>query len=523
MKNRKPSASFAPIEIRRFILPITLTTMFFMVGIILAGMLHEPRNIELISYGIAWISITLIYDFLISKSTIFNGMFSWFYAITSILGLEWLSYILPFHLNEIFYLMIIFSVISVATVSGRPQAYITLMGILAISLPNQTKLFVNIENILDYFLPFVISIVALEAILHIKATTQQHIHRLETINRVSRQIMLSLNTEQTMSLLTAAIQDALEADTYFIGIVKDNEIHLDLFYDDGEYFNGTRVPLDGTLSGWVIQNQKELFLMDLRRDIKLDGVENFVIGKQKTSLSWMGVPLKSVNVTGIIALGSYRPNAFDRADMELLSNLAQHVTLALNNTFQHAQVEEQARLDSLTGVYNHGYFLKRLAEQAEVSLSTHTPLSLIMMDIDYFKQYNDTFGHLVGDQILNTLCTAIRHHIKQADAVGRWGGEEFIISLPGASGTQALQVAQRIGQTMSRLRVEDMEGRAIPVPTVSQGIAVFPNEANEIFRLIDLADQRLYVAKERGRNQIEPKPDHWEKIQAEQKSEQAFT
>jgi diguanylate cyclase (GGDEF)-like protein len=237
----------------------------------------------------------------------------------------------------------------------------------------------------------------------------------------------------------------------------------------------------------------------------------------------MGVPLKSVNVTGIIALGSYRPNAFDRADMELLSNLAQHVTLALNNTFQHAQVEEQARLDSLTGVYNHGYFLKRLAEQAEVSLSTHTPLSLIMMDIDYFKQYNDTFGHLVGDQILNTLCTAIKQHIKQADAVGRWGGEEFIISLPGASGTQALRVAQRIGQTMSRLRVEDMEGRAIPVPTVSQGIAVFPDEANEIFRLIDLADQRLYVAKERGRNQIEPKPDHWEKIQAEQKSEQAFT
>ena len=75
-------------------------------------------------------------------------------------------------------------------------------------------------------------------------------------------------------------------------------------------------------------------------------------------------------------------------------------------------MEEQAHLDSLTGVYNHGYFLKKLSEQAEESFSTDTPLSLIMLDIDYFKLYNDTYGHLVGDQILNTLCSAIKQHIK---------------------------------------------------------------------------------------------------------------
>jgi len=204
------------------------------------------------------------------------------------------------------------------------------------------------------------------------------------------------------------------------------------------------------------------------------------MGKEKTSLSWLGVPLKAENVTGIIELGSYEPNAFDRADMEMLSNLAQHVTLALNNTIQHAQVEEQARLDSLTGVYNHGYFLKKLSEQAEESYSTYTPLSLIMLDIDYFKLYNDTYGHLVGDQILNTLCSAIKQHIKQADAVGRWGGEGFIISLPGATGVQALLVAQRIGETMASLQVVDRDQKTIPVPTVSQGIAVYPSEADEI-------------------------------------------
>jgi hypothetical protein len=97
--------------------------------------------------------------------------------------------------------------------------------------------------------------------------------------------MLSLETEQTLSLINATIQAALEADTYFIGVVRDNEIHLDLFFDEGEYFNGTRVPLDGTLSGWVIKNQRVLFLPDLRQNVQLDGVGDVVIGKEKTSLS----------------------------------------------------------------------------------------------------------------------------------------------------------------------------------------------------------------------------------------------
>jgi len=270
--------------------------------------------------------------------------------------------------------------------------------------------------------------------------------------------------------------------------------------------------MEGTLSGWVIKNQKELFLPDLRREADLEGVEIVIIGKEKVSLSWMGVPLTAPNVTGVIALASYQPNAFDSGDMQLLSNLAQHITLALDNTIRHAQVEEQARLDSLTGVYNHGYFLKNLANQASEASKNSLPLSLIMLDIDFFKQFNDTYGHLVGDRILKTLCTAIKHHIKHSDAVGRWGGEEFVISLPGATGSQALQVAERVGQTMAQLRVADRDQRTIPVPTVSQGIAIFPFEADEIYQLIDLADRRLYTAKARGRNQIEPEASHWDEI-----------
>jgi diguanylate cyclase (GGDEF)-like protein len=218
-------------------------------------------------------------------------------------------------------------------------------------------------------------------------------------------------------------------------------------------------------------------------------------------------------VNGVMAIASYRPNAFDRSDMELLSNLAQHATLALDNTIRHARVEEQAQMDSLTGVYNHGHFLKILEEQAETAKQLNQPLSVIMLDIDHFKQYNDAFGHLAGDEILTKLCDAIRSHIKRADTVGRWGGEEFAISLPNTGGAQALQVANRIRETMAGMNLRSDDQKTIPVPTVSQGIAEFPVEADEIFKLIDLADRRLYIAKERGRNQVEPDTNHWDSLE----------
>ena len=513
MKLRNPAESFAPHELQRFILPITISSILIFFFMIFEELLHAPLlNIKLMIYGSTVIICTMINHLVIIRTVNFKQSYGWLNAVLTGIGLGLLYYILPEHLYEVSHILIPLGVIAVAIISGRPYAYITLLGILSFDLVHDFQTPGQSVLTLSFAMPFILSIVFMEVVLNIKHTTQQQIHRLEIINKFSRQIMLSLETDQTLSLLDTTIREILEADTYFIGLLKENELHLDLFYDEGEYFNGARIPLQGTLSGWVIKNQKELFLPDLRQEAELEGVEVFVIGQEKTNLSWMGVPLTAPNVTGVIALGSYQPNAFDSGDMQLLSNLAQHITRALDNAIRHTQVEEQARLDSMTGVYNHGYFLKKLAEQAAEASRDHLPLSLIMLDIDFFKQYNDTYGHLVGDRILKTLCTAIKHHIKQSDAVGRWGGEEFVISLPGATGLQALQVAQRIGQTMAALRVENREQRTIRVPTVSQGIALYPTEADEIYRLIDLADRRLYIAKERGRNQIEPDPGHWERI-----------
>ena len=447
----------------------------------------------------------------------YRRFYIWINAAISGIGLS----VLALTLNEIhhtFYsILLILTVTSISILSGRGPTYllIALSGITYIVAHQQT-----LSGFLDWSIhlaPIIASVVITETILRLRQATENQIHRLETINTFSQQINSSLETNQVLSLLNAALQKALTADSYYVGLVDNSTIRLDLFYDDGEYFSDIEIPMDNTLAGWVIRNQETLFLPDLSHGNQTVNFQKYVIGKNKSSLSWIGVPMRTAHINGLLAVASYKANTFSHADMELLSNLTQHAALALDNTVHHKQVETQSRLDSLTGTYNHRYFLKALQEHIDDAHIEKKVISLIMLDIDFFKRYNDSFGHQVGDLVLTKLCETIQQHIKRDDFVGRWGGEEFVIALPGAKGDEAHQVAKRIQKTMQELVLSHPKHEEIPAPTVSQGISVFPDEADDIDRFIYLADQRLYKAKERGRNQIEPDPSHWDSIQSAKK------
>lgn len=350
----------------------------------------------------------------------------------------------------------------------------------------------------------ILNLLIAETLWRFQETTLYHLKRLTTVNALTRKLSSSLDEQEVHTWFKEAIQDIFDADTYYLALLDGDFLDLGLFYDDGEYFTAVKVPIAGTLGGWTICNEKTLFLNDLRIEPELDGVRTCLIGKEKSSLSWLGVPFKTEYVTGLAGIASYEPLAFTKRDVEMLESLTQQAALALNNARQHALVTMQARTDSLTQVYTHGYFIENLTEELKTAKEKGYPLSLIMLDVDYFKRYNDTYGHLVGDEVLLLLVKTIRRFIKARDSIGRWGGEEFAICLPKTSLTEAQIVAVRIQETLKKMKINVPSQKNIPVPTVSQGIAEFPAEAQKAFFLVDLADQRLYTAKERGRNQIEP-------------------
>lgn len=160
-----------------------------------------------------------------------------------------------------------------------------------------------------------------------------------------------------------------------------------------------------------------------------------------------------------------------------------------------------ASLDGLTGVSNRREFDRRLQVETERSRRYSHSCSLLMLDIDYFKKLNDTYGHQAGDEALRVVASLIKQKIRPIDQVARYGGEEFAIILPETSGNEALAIAERLRRAIANYEIMVAQGQAIHV-TISGGVATFPEDAGSEEVLTFTADQSLYVAKHSGRNRV---------------------
>ncbi|MHB8172315.1 MAG: GGDEF domain-containing protein [Thermincolia bacterium] len=169
----------------------------------------------------------------------------------------------------------------------------------------------------------------------------------------------------------------------------------------------------------------------------------------------------------------------------------------------NAKLQMLAMTDELTRLYNHRYFQMRLEEEIQRSQRQKNPLSLIMLDVDFFKQYNDTHGHPAGDYLLQLLGGIFRDKVRIMDTVARYGGEEFAIILYDTMGEQAVLVADRIRQAVQDYPFPGRETQPGGRITVSVGIASFPINAANRKELIQRADQAMYQAKKETRNTVQ--------------------
>lgn len=219
--------------------------------------------------------------------------------------------------------------------------------------------------------------------------------------------------------------------------------------------------------------------------------------------SWLGAPLIARDaIIGQIGLYSSQRNMFKREQADWMLSFAHHAAVTIANALLRVELNEQARRDSLTQVLNHGAFIAELRAAYAHALARREPLTLIMLDLDNFKRYNDIYGHVAGDLVLQAMVQAIRTHIHQDDLVGRWGGEEFGVAIRGASMAQVMQIAERIRQTLAATIIRSRHGDIIPPPTASQGVASMGGIVRDPDDLIEYADRALYLAKNSGRDQV---------------------
>ena len=210
--------------------------------------------------------------------------------------------------------------------------------------------------------------------------------------------------------------------------------------------------------------------------------------------------LREEGVTGVLTvLNKQDQKKFSAQEITILSTLVVHAGVAFDNANFLKNMEQRAITDSLTGLYNHREFQKRLRDEAIRASRYGKEFSLLMLDIDFFKVFNDTHGHPVGDSILMEIAGVLEECIREVDIASRYGGEEFTLILPETYGEQAEAVAERIRKGVSEKSFMTPTGYPAHL-SVSIGIASFPRDTNDPDDLIRKADQALYFAKRDGRN-----------------------
>ena len=318
------------------------------------------------------------------------------------------------------------------------------------------------------------------------------VNNMKLLHEGSARLLSSLNTDVIVQNLIDGAQKVAPAGIVFftikgkdITIAQESGLNL-----DGEKIQNTR----GTFLEMALKNKEKMYFSD---------VQNYrspMPFKTKNIGSIFLLPLLyEQELLGILVLLMNMRDALSPQQRELLEVLCNQASASLANAKFHAEIERLAISDGLTGLFNHRHFQERLTQEMRRLERLPGSLSVLIIDIDYFKRVNDTYGHPVGDAVLQGVADIITATIREIDIAARYGGEEFAVILPGTEARGAMKMAERLRKTVMEEKYSG-EGDTFRV-TVSIGVAAYPDGISSKEELIDRADKALYHAKRSGRNQ----------------------
>ncbi len=340
--------------------------------------------------------------------------------------------------------------------------------------------------------------VLVESIETMRKNMKKVIDRISTLYNLGRRLSSQLEYEDLLDeIVKACLNIVPTASRVSIMIYDDESQELILEKAWGlpeEVEVGLRQKVDVGIAGWVFKTG-EIYVAS---DVENDEIFKRLRGEKKLfGGSSICVPLKAKGSTiGVLNIATLEKIEFTKEQIEFIDAFSNLVAASLYNSILY----KMAITDGMTKLYIHRYFQQRLDSELERARRYDEPLSLLMMDIDHFKKFNDTYGHQVGDRVLKTVAKIVRSNIRSVDIPCRYGGEEFAVILPAKSGKEALLPAERLRKAVESYDFR-VNGKRVKI-TISIGVATFPEHAIQKQELIECADKALYWAKFSGRNRV---------------------
>jgi diguanylate cyclase (GGDEF)-like protein len=324
---------------------------------------------------------------------------------------------------------------------------------------------------------------------------------------LTQTLLFSENKEELYRSILEIGADLVGASRGSIMLVDKNGKNLQIGFCKGMNMHVARsitVKVGEGIAGRVASSGVPLLVDDIEKDSRV-AMPNRPRFKTKSLLC---VPLKLKDKSiGVLNLSDKENGGiFSESDLNMLVSFANLASLMIERTWvleRSSMLERLSVTDHLTGLYNHRFLRNRLEEELNRSTRTGLNLSIVFIDIDFFKIYNDFCGHLAGDAALRKTADILRAFVRDMDIVVRYGGEEFCIVLPDTSKEEAVVVAERIRQEIEKEKFPNEENLPLGRLTASVGIASFPEDGHTFTTLVHSADLALYKAKANGRNRVE--------------------
>jgi len=327
-----------------------------------------------------------------------------------------------------------------------------------------------------------------------KADLDYRILQLSTLYEVGKAISSILDFHHLQNLILEIVVKVMKAEKGSLMLLDDAEKMLTIGVAFGlseDVTKETKVGMGEPVAGWVLETGQPLFVEDVESDHAFIAIKKSNIARG----TMMSVPLKAKEkLLGVINVSRSIPRSFAQKDFELLKNLANQAAIAIEN----ARLYRFAVTDEMTKVYNHRYFQHRLDEELQRADRYDSLVSLILLDVDHFKRFNDTYGHPEGDRVLKTVSKLIEKSVREVDIVARYGGEEFTVICPEKDAEGTMTPANRIRTTIENFDFR-INGERVQI-TVSLGVASYPAQARSKAELVAFADTALYYSKQSGRN-----------------------
>ncbi len=320
--------------------------------------------------------------------------------------------------------------------------------------------------------------------------------RAETLQEVAVALGSTLELEALLDRVLEELQKVVPYASATVQSLHDGQLEIIACrgFSDSKQVMGLAFPLTGDNPNRTVIAEKQPLLVP-------DAYAAYTAFQEEPHShirSWLGVPLLSKGrAIGMITLDRTEVNAFSQKEADIALAFANHAAIALENARLYQATRHQAITDGLTGLYNARYFYQALERELERSQRYGHPCSLIMLDLDDFKKYNDRYGHQAGDDLLRELAGLMCGVIRQADTPARYGGEEFAVILPETDNAQAQALAERLREAIRDHEFVVRNTQRIGRITVSQGVATYPDDAQGVDRLVEAADMALLCAKEK--------------------------